>query len=315
LSRAQRAIAKAIAKAIGAQRNKLEAAIAAKIDEHAPFAARQRIIQSVPRAAHKGLGPRFAAGAIAWLPELGHIGSKPAAALVGIAPYDEDSGAHHGERHIKGGRREIRNLLYMASLAATRCNPVIKAHYQQRRARGKKFKVALVACMRKLIAILNTMLARGQMWNPPAGAVAVACASATWRGRRSASIAWRPTSPVSRRGQGRSRRRRGRAAPALSPADHRATSHQHSCSPLPEGSLHKNSSFRGAAKRRTRNPYSRGLWLWIPGSRPSAAPRNDRAYFGRSPQRERGIRYAFSGAFASSGVSPGWNSSDTPFMQ
>jgi transposase len=165
VARAQRAIAKAL----GAQRDKLEAAIAAKIDGHAPFAARQRIIQSVP-----GLGPRFAAGAIAWLPELGQIGSKPAAALVGIAPYDEDSGAHHGERHIKGGRREIRNLLYMASLAATRCNPVIKAHYQQLRARGKKFKVALVACMRKLIAILNTMLARGQMWNPPAGAVAVA---------------------------------------------------------------------------------------------------------------------------------------------
>ena len=119
-----------------------------------------------------GFSPRCAAGIIAWLPELGQIGGKPATALVGLAPYDDDSGGHRGERHIKGGRREIRDLLYMAALAATRCNPVIKAHYQQLRARGKKFKVALVACMRKLMVILNTMLMRGQMWNPPAVAVA-----------------------------------------------------------------------------------------------------------------------------------------------
>jgi transposase len=162
---------RAIATAIGAQRRKLEAAIAAKIDGYAAFAARQAIIQSVP-----GLGPRCAAGIIAWLPELGQIGGKPATALVGLAPYDDDSGARRGERHIKGGRREIRDLLYMATFAATRCNPVIKAHYQQLRARGKKFKVALVACMRKLIVILNTMLMRGQMWNPPAAAVAGASA-------------------------------------------------------------------------------------------------------------------------------------------
>src|SRR5437764_633211 len=116
----------AIAKTIGVQRRRLEAAIAAKIEAHAPFAARREIIESVP-----GLGPRFAAGAIAWLPELGQIGNKPAAALVGIAPYDDDSGARRGERHIKGGRREIRDLLYMATLAATRCNPAIKAHYRQ----------------------------------------------------------------------------------------------------------------------------------------------------------------------------------------
>ena len=164
VERAQRAIAKAIL----AQRTKLEAAIAAKIERHAGFAARAGILRSVP-----GLGPRFTAGAIAWLPELGGIANRAAAALVGVAPYDDDSGARRGERHIKGGRREIRELLYMATFAATRCNPVIKAHYQQLRARGKKFKVALVACMRKLIVILNTMLARGQRWTPPA-ATAVA---------------------------------------------------------------------------------------------------------------------------------------------
>lgn len=161
VERAQRAIARVIA----SQRGKLEAAIAARIERHRPFAARQAIIESVP-----GLGVRFAAGAIAWLPELGRIGNKAAAALVGVAPYDDDSGARRGERHITGGRREIRDLLYMATLAATRCNPVVKAYYQRLRARGKQAKLALVACMRKLIVILNTMVARGQMWNPPAAA-------------------------------------------------------------------------------------------------------------------------------------------------
>jgi transposase len=91
--------------------------------------------------------------------------------LVGIAPYDDDSGEHRGERHIRGGRRDIRDLLYMATLgAASRHNPVIQTYYQPLRAKGKNAKVALVAGMRKLIVILNTMLARGQLWNPPAAA-------------------------------------------------------------------------------------------------------------------------------------------------
>ena len=153
---------RAIGKAIRAQLAKLEAAIAGSIRANTAFAARRAVIASVP-----GFGAHFVAGAIAWLPELGRISNKAAAALVGIAPYDDDSGTHRGERHIKGGRREIRELLYMATLAAaTRHNPVIKDYYQRLRAAGKKAKVALVACMRKLIVILNTMLARTQMWNP-----------------------------------------------------------------------------------------------------------------------------------------------------
>jgi transposase len=156
----------ALAKTIKVQLAKLEATIAAQIQANRAFAERDEIIQSVP-----GLGPTFAAGAIAWLPELGHIANKKIAALVGAAPYVDDSGEHKGERHIKGGRREIRDLLYMVALgAATKHNPVLKAHYQQLLARGKEKKVALVACMRKLIVILNTMLARGQKWNPPAPA-------------------------------------------------------------------------------------------------------------------------------------------------
>jgi transposase len=151
-----------IAKTIRSQLAKLEAVIASKVKANPRFAERAAIIDSIP-----GLADQTVAGVIAWLPELGHIGNKAAAALIGAAPYDDDSGKHRGERHIKGGRKEIRNLLYMAVLgAATRHNPVLKAYYKRLRAKGKEGKVALVACIRKLIVILNTMLARGETWNP-----------------------------------------------------------------------------------------------------------------------------------------------------
>jgi transposase len=154
----------ALTKTLKAQIAKLETVIAAEIQANEAFAARDEIIQSVP-----GLGATFAAAAIAWLPELGHISNKEIAALVGAAPYVNESGERKGERHIKGGRREIRDLLYMVAVgASTIHNPVLKAHYRQLLARGKLKKVALVACMRKLIVILNTMLARRQKWNPPA---------------------------------------------------------------------------------------------------------------------------------------------------
>lgn len=154
---------RAVLKVFDIQIGKLTAAAEAKIAASPPLAARAEIIASVP-----GLGRHFTAGALAWLPELGRIGGKPLAALVGVAPYDDDSGQHAGERHIKGGRQELRNLLFMATLgAATRHNPVLGAYYRKLRAKGKKAKVALVACMRKIILILNTMLARNQTWNPP----------------------------------------------------------------------------------------------------------------------------------------------------
>ena len=154
----------AVLETIEAQIAELEAAAEATIEANAQLAARARIIASVP-----GFGRRFTAGALAWLPELGTIANKKLAALVGVAPYDDDSGRRLGERHIRGGRHDIRNLLYMAALgAATRYNPVIKAYYQRLRGDGKKAKIALVACMRKMITILNTMLNRGETWNPPA---------------------------------------------------------------------------------------------------------------------------------------------------
>jgi len=152
----------AILRSVAVQLAKLEGVIAAKLAATARFAASAQIIESVP-----GLATQTAAGVIAWLPELGQISNKTAAALLGAAPYDDDSGKHKGERHIKGGRQEIRNLLYMATLgAATKHNPVLKAYYQRLRAKGKPAKVALIACMRKLIVILNTMLARGEKWDP-----------------------------------------------------------------------------------------------------------------------------------------------------
>jgi transposase len=140
---------------------KLEAAIAAMIKATPDFAERAEIIESVP-----GLAGTTSAGLIAAMPELGQVSNKIAAALLGAAPYDDDSGRRRGERHIKGGRRKVRNLFYMACLgAATRHNPVLKAFYRRLIAKGKEPKVALVACMRKLIVILNTMIARRQKWD------------------------------------------------------------------------------------------------------------------------------------------------------
>jgi transposase len=140
---------------------RLEVAIAAMIKATRHFAELAEIIESVP-----GLGGITAAGLIAAMPELGQVSNKIAAALLGTAPYDDDSGRRRGERHIKGGRRRVRNLFYMACLgAATRHNPVLKAFYRRLIANGKPPKVALVACMRKLIVILNTMIARRQKWD------------------------------------------------------------------------------------------------------------------------------------------------------
>jgi transposase len=140
---------------------RLETAIAAMIKATPHFAQRAEIIESVP-----GLAGTTAANLIAGMPELGQVSNKVAPALLGAAPYDDDSGQRRGERHIKGGRRKVRNAFFMPCLgAATRHNPVLKAFYQRLLAKGKEKKVALIACMRKLIVILNTMIARGEKWD------------------------------------------------------------------------------------------------------------------------------------------------------
>jgi transposase len=148
-------------KKIAAELATLEAAIAATVKATAHFAELAAIIESVP-----GLAEITSAGLIAAMPELGQVSNKVAAALLGVAPYDDDSGKRRGERQIKGGRRKVRNQFYMACLgAATRHNPVLKAFYRRLLAKGKEKKVALVACMRKLIVILNIMIARREKWD------------------------------------------------------------------------------------------------------------------------------------------------------
>jgi transposase len=139
----------------------IETAVAATIKTTPAFAKRAEIIQSVP-----GFAEGTAMTLLGGLPELGQVSDEVAAALVGVAPYDDDSGKRHGQRCIKGGRRRVRNALYMPCVgAATLNNPVFKAFYQRLIAKGKPPKVALVACMRKLIIILNTMIARGEKWD------------------------------------------------------------------------------------------------------------------------------------------------------
>jgi transposase len=148
-------------KTIAAELATLEAAILALVKATAHLAELAEIIESVP-----GLAAITSVGLIAAMPELGQVSDKAAAALLGVAPYDDDSGKRRGERHINSGRRRVRNLFYMACLgAATRHNPVLKAFYRRLIAKGKLPKVALVACMRKLIVILNTMIARRQKWD------------------------------------------------------------------------------------------------------------------------------------------------------
>jgi transposase len=148
-------------KKIAGEVAKLEAAIAVLVKATPHLTELTEIIESVP-----GLGKITSAGLVAAMPELGQVSNKIAAALLGVAPYDDDSGQRRGDRHIKGGRRKVRNLFYMASLgAATQHNPVIKAFYDRLIDKGKEKKVALTACMRKLIGILNTMIARRQKWD------------------------------------------------------------------------------------------------------------------------------------------------------
>jgi transposase len=103
----------------------------------------------------KGMGPIFQSTILALLPELGRLTRKQIAKLVGVAPMNRDSGQMHGKRHIRGGRAPVRVALYMATLSAVRWDSALRAHYQQLRARGKLGKVALVACMRKMLTIVN----------------------------------------------------------------------------------------------------------------------------------------------------------------
>lgn len=118
-----------------------------------------QILQSTP-----GVGPTTSAMLISCVPELGQLNRKKIASLIGVAPLNRDSGRFKGRRMIWGGRAQVRSVLYMSTLSAIRFNPIIRQFYQRLRNAGKCFKVALVACMRKLLIILNAMVRDQTKW-------------------------------------------------------------------------------------------------------------------------------------------------------
>jgi len=113
----------------------------------------------------KGIGPTTSYTMLACLPELGQLNRHQIAALVGVAPFNRDTGLHRGRRHIQAGRHDVRSVLYMATLAAIRSNTVIRRFHQRLIAAGKLKKVAITACMRKLLTILNAMIRSHKPWN------------------------------------------------------------------------------------------------------------------------------------------------------
>ena len=119
------------------------------------------LLRSVP-----GVGEQLSLSLLAYLPELGTLNRKRIAALVGVAPFNRDSGSRRGKRSVWGGRTRLRAVLYMGALVASRHNPVLRAFYQRLLAAGKPKKLALTACMRKLLTILNAMVKTGQHWTP-----------------------------------------------------------------------------------------------------------------------------------------------------
>jgi len=138
----------------------LDAEIARLIESQDDWRNTAQLLQSVP-----GVGPGTSASLVAELPELGKLNRQQIAALAGVAPFNRDSGQFHGQRSIWGGRESVRSALYMAAFNAKRCNPVIRAFAERLQRAGKRHKVILTACMRKLLVILNTMVRNNTTWN------------------------------------------------------------------------------------------------------------------------------------------------------
>lgn len=164
LDKASPSIKKSIARIIKILEKELEQvnkALANAVQSDASFTQKNTLLTSI-----KGVGTASSTAVLANLPELGSITAKQVTALAGLAPYNRDSGTLRGKRTIWGGRAPVRCALYMATLVATRHNPQIRSFYQHLCAQGKQKKVALVACMRKLLIIMNAMIKNNQAWNP-----------------------------------------------------------------------------------------------------------------------------------------------------
>lgn len=140
---------------------KIDRRIARLIDQDDELSGKHQILQSAT-----GIGPTASATLLAETPELGTLDRKQIRALVGVAPHPDDSGQRRGTRHVGGGRIQVRCMLYMAALSARRYNPLIRTFAQRLTAAGKPFKVVMVACMRKLLTILNAMVRDGTTFKP-----------------------------------------------------------------------------------------------------------------------------------------------------
>lgn len=137
----------------------IEGDLDTRLKQSSLYQPKYALLDSVP-----GLGRVTITMMLGRLPELGTLNNKRVAALAGVAPFADDSGKRRGQRYIRGGRADVRTALYMATLTATRHNRVIRAMFQRLREKGKPFKLALTACMRKLLTILNAILRTGVAW-------------------------------------------------------------------------------------------------------------------------------------------------------
>lgn len=146
---------------INNQLTKIDNKMVKLIEQCDEYQIKNDIIQSVP-----GVGNVVAFSLLSNMPELGYITNKEAAALVGVAPINRESGAFKGKRMIRGGRHQIRTAMFMSMMSAMQCNPVFKATYQRLVAAGKPKKIAIIACVRKMIVILNSMVRDGVYWDP-----------------------------------------------------------------------------------------------------------------------------------------------------
>jgi transposase len=150
---------------LAAQLKQMDQAICTLLQQHTDLQAQEKLLRTA-----KSIGAVTAATLLADLPELGQLDRQEVAALVGVAPMNSDTGKKRGYRKTKGGRPDVRRTLYMATLTGIRYNPVLRPHYEQLRKRGKEKKVAITACIRKMLTILNAMMRDQQPFRYPASA-------------------------------------------------------------------------------------------------------------------------------------------------
>jgi transposase len=159
--RATRDSIKALLRSLKRELEHLEEEIDRRIKKSPIWQAKSELLASM-----KGIGAISCSALLAWLPELGQFSRQKICALVGVAPYDDDSGEWHGRRHIAGGRAAVRRVLYMATLSAVRYNPDLNVYYQRLLDRGVAPKSALIAALRKMLTILNAMVRDNAKWRP-----------------------------------------------------------------------------------------------------------------------------------------------------